>query len=69
MAEELPSTAPTRVIDKQDQNVEQHRDALVSDSAAQLAEVEHVPGAERRLLRALQRDHEEGNSGRGHWDH
>ncbi|MFF7452213.1 MULTISPECIES: ParB N-terminal domain-containing protein [unclassified Streptomyces] len=38
------------------------------EQTAQLAEVEHVPGAERRLLRALQRDHEEGNGGRGHWD-
>jgi ParB-like chromosome segregation protein Spo0J len=38
------------------------------EQTAQLAEVEHVPGAERRLLRALERDHEEGNGGRGHWD-
>ncbi|WP_409240501.1 ParB/RepB/Spo0J family partition protein [Streptomyces sp. PA5.6] len=37
------------------------------DQTAQLAEVEHVQGAERRLLRALERDHEEGG-GRGHWD-
>ncbi|MFD3843149.1 ParB N-terminal domain-containing protein [Streptomyces sp. NPDC058642] len=29
------------------------------EQTAQLAEVEHVPGAERRLLRALQRDHAE----------
>jgi ParB-like chromosome segregation protein Spo0J len=38
------------------------------EQMAQLAEVEHVPGAERRLLQALKRDHEEGNGGRGHWD-
>jgi ParB-like chromosome segregation protein Spo0J len=38
------------------------------EQTAQLAEVEHVPGAERRLLRALERDHTEGNGGRGHWD-
>ncbi|MFF6953805.1 ParB/RepB/Spo0J family partition protein [Streptomyces iakyrus] len=38
------------------------------EQTAQLAEVEKVPGAERRLLRALARDHEEGNGGRGHWD-
>ncbi|MFD6285395.1 ParB/RepB/Spo0J family partition protein [Streptomyces sp. NPDC060205] len=38
------------------------------EQTAQLAEVEHVPGAERRLLQALKRDHEEGNGGRGHWD-
>ncbi|MET7693848.1 ParB N-terminal domain-containing protein [Streptomyces sp. NPDC005483] len=38
------------------------------EQTAQLAEVENVPGAERRLLRALERDHEEGNGGRGHWD-
>ncbi|MDG9709767.1 ParB/RepB/Spo0J family partition protein [Streptomyces sp. DH10] len=38
------------------------------EQTAQLAEVENVPGAERRLLRALARDHEEGNGGRGHWD-
>jgi ParB-like chromosome segregation protein Spo0J len=38
------------------------------EQTAQLAEVESVPGAERRLLRALERDHEEGNGGRGHWD-
>ncbi|TLS45787.1 hypothetical protein FE633_13600 [Streptomyces montanus] len=38
------------------------------EQTAQLAEVENVRGAENRLLRALQRDHEEGNGGRGHWD-
>ncbi|MGW1290706.1 ParB/RepB/Spo0J family partition protein, partial [Streptomyces sp. NPDC002586] len=38
------------------------------EQTAQLAEVENVPGAERRLLRALKRDHEDGNGGRGHWD-
>jgi ParB-like chromosome segregation protein Spo0J len=38
------------------------------EQTAQLAEVESVPGAERRLLRALERDHAEGNGGRGHWD-
>ncbi|WP_237329961.1 hypothetical protein [Streptomyces sp. BA2] len=38
------------------------------EQTAQLAEVEHVLGAERRLLRALERDHEEGTGGRGHWD-
>ncbi|MFC8350758.1 ParB/RepB/Spo0J family partition protein [Streptomyces sp. NPDC057280] len=38
------------------------------EQTAQLAEVEHVSGAERRLLRALKRDTEEGNGGRGHWD-
>ncbi|WP_331733106.1 ParB N-terminal domain-containing protein (plasmid) [Streptomyces sp. NBC_00080] len=38
------------------------------EQTAQLAEVEHVRGAEHRLLRALKRDHEEGNGGRGHWD-
>lgn len=38
------------------------------EQTAQLAEVEHVSGAERRLLRALKRDLEEGNGGRGHWD-
>ena len=36
MAEELFATAPARVINKQDQNFEQHWDALVSGSAAQL---------------------------------
>ncbi|WP_432034399.1 hypothetical protein [Streptomyces antibioticus] len=36
MAEELFVTAPARVIDKQDQNFEEHWDALVSGSAAQL---------------------------------
>ncbi|WNZ06154.1 ParB N-terminal domain-containing protein [Streptomyces sp. 11x1] len=38
------------------------------EQTAQLAEVEHVRGAERRLLRALERDRQEGNGGRGHWD-
>ncbi|WP_328499606.1 ParB/RepB/Spo0J family partition protein [Streptomyces sp. NBC_00457] len=38
------------------------------EQIAQLAEVENVRGAERRLLRALERDREEGNGGRGHWD-
>jgi ParB-like chromosome segregation protein Spo0J len=37
------------------------------EQTAQLAEVESVRGAENRLLRALQRDHDEGNGGRGHW--
>ncbi|MEU0047272.1 ParB/RepB/Spo0J family partition protein [Streptomyces werraensis] len=37
------------------------------EQTAQLAEVSDVRGAENRLLRALQRDHEEGG-GRGHWD-
>lgn len=35
---------------------------------AQLAEVEDVRDAEDRLMRALQRDHEESNGGHGHWD-
>lgn len=35
-AEELFATAPTRVIDKQDQNFEQAWDALISGSTAQL---------------------------------
>ncbi|MEU5225272.1 ParB N-terminal domain-containing protein [Streptomyces toyocaensis] len=38
------------------------------EQTAQLAEVSDVRGAENRLLRALQRDHEEGGGGRGHWD-
>ncbi|EFE72401.1 predicted protein [Streptomyces viridosporus ATCC 14672] len=38
------------------------------EQTAQLAEVSDVRGAEMRLLRALQRDHEEGGGGRGHWD-
>ncbi|MFJ2007810.1 hypothetical protein [Streptomyces chartreusis] len=38
------------------------------EQTAQLAEVEKVSGAERRLMRALERDHKEGNGGRGHWD-
>ncbi|MER5952070.1 ParB N-terminal domain-containing protein [Streptomyces sp. NPDC001904] len=38
------------------------------EQTAQFAEVESVTGAERRLLGALQRDHEEGRGGRGHWD-
>ncbi|OIJ93224.1 hypothetical protein BIV25_25930 [Streptomyces sp. MUSC 14] len=38
------------------------------EQTAQLAEVETVSGAERRLLRALKRDQEEGGGGRGHWD-
>ncbi|MFD0067411.1 ParB/RepB/Spo0J family partition protein [Streptomyces sp. NPDC056690] len=38
------------------------------EQTAQLAEVEKVRGAEGRLLRALERDHREGNGGRGHWD-
>ncbi|MFF1378683.1 ParB/RepB/Spo0J family partition protein [Streptomyces sp. NPDC058308] len=38
------------------------------EQTAQLAEVESVTGAERRLLTALQRDQEEGQGGRGHWD-
>ncbi|MFJ4748890.1 ParB/RepB/Spo0J family partition protein [Streptomyces albogriseolus] len=38
------------------------------EQTAQFAEVEDVRGAEHRLLRALQRDHEEGSGGRGHWD-
>ncbi|MFE0921294.1 ParB/RepB/Spo0J family partition protein [Streptomyces nigra] len=38
------------------------------EQTAQLAEVESVPGAERRLLRALDRDQAEGSGGRGHWD-
>ncbi|MFE9454990.1 ParB/RepB/Spo0J family partition protein [Streptomyces sp. NPDC006739] len=38
------------------------------EQTAQLAEVESVPGAERRLLRALAREQEEGSGGRGHWD-
>ncbi|CAM5650531.1 hypothetical protein GCM10010261_61940 [Streptomyces pilosus] len=37
------------------------------EQTAQLAEVSDVRGAENRLLRALQRDHEDGG-GRGHWD-
>ncbi|MFI8221299.1 ParB/RepB/Spo0J family partition protein [Streptomyces sp. NPDC085932] len=38
------------------------------EQTAQLAEVKDVPNAERRLLRALQRDQAEGGGGRGHWD-
>ncbi|WP_455362337.1 ParB/RepB/Spo0J family partition protein [Streptomyces sp. SYSU K21746] len=38
------------------------------EQTAQLAEVENVRDAENRLMRALQRDHDEGNGGRGHWD-
>ncbi|MFE3268878.1 ParB/RepB/Spo0J family partition protein [Streptomyces sp. NPDC059215] len=38
------------------------------EQTAQLAEVEHIRSAETRLLRALERDHEEGGGGRGHWD-
>ncbi|MFI2415191.1 ParB/RepB/Spo0J family partition protein [Streptomyces sp. NPDC018947] len=37
------------------------------EQTAQLAEVQDVRGAEHRLLRALQRDQEKGNGGRGHW--
>ncbi|MEV0254791.1 ParB N-terminal domain-containing protein [Streptomyces sp. NPDC050732] len=38
------------------------------EQTAQLAEVESITGAERRLLAALRRDQEEGQGGRGHWD-
>ncbi|MFF8848137.1 ParB/RepB/Spo0J family partition protein [Streptomyces sp. NPDC015127] len=38
------------------------------EQTAQLAEVENVRGAENRLMKALQRDQDEGNGGRGHWD-
>ncbi|GGY05182.1 hypothetical protein GCM10010358_68220 [Streptomyces minutiscleroticus] len=38
------------------------------EQTAQLAEVESVPGAERRLLDALRKDQEAGQGGRGHWD-
>ncbi|WP_371647783.1 MULTISPECIES: ParB/RepB/Spo0J family partition protein [unclassified Streptomyces] len=38
------------------------------EQTAQLAEVEPVRGAENRLMRALQRDQDEGGGGRGHWD-
>jgi ParB-like chromosome segregation protein Spo0J len=38
------------------------------EQIAQLAEVEDVPGAQDRLLRALARDEAEEGSGRGHWD-
>ncbi|MFF0766540.1 ParB/RepB/Spo0J family partition protein [Streptomyces sp. NPDC003737] len=38
------------------------------EQTAQLAEVEDVRGAENRLMRALQRDADEGSGGRGHWD-
>ncbi len=36
MAEELFTTAPARVINKQDDNFEEHWDGLVSGSAVQL---------------------------------
>ncbi|GGV52368.1 ParB/RepB/Spo0J family partition protein [Streptomyces spectabilis] len=38
------------------------------EQTAQLVEVAGVRGAEDRLMRALERDHNEGKSGRGHWD-
>ncbi|MFE9976232.1 hypothetical protein ACFYRD_37380 [Streptomyces hirsutus] len=38
------------------------------EQIAQLAEVEDVPGAQDRLLRALARDEAEDGGGRGHWD-
>ncbi|MGW1107929.1 ParB/RepB/Spo0J family partition protein [Streptomyces sp. NPDC002540] len=38
------------------------------EQIAQLAEVEDVPGAQDRLLRALARDDAEEGGGRGHWD-
>ncbi|MGI5397051.1 hypothetical protein [Streptomyces sp. CA-251251] len=38
------------------------------EQLAQLAEVEDVPRAQDRLLRALARDEAEEGGGRGHWD-
>ncbi|MEU9370424.1 ParB N-terminal domain-containing protein [Streptomyces avermitilis] len=38
------------------------------EQTAQLAEVEEIPNAPQRLLRALAKDQEEGRGGRGHWD-
>ncbi|MFE2583310.1 ParB/RepB/Spo0J family partition protein [Streptomyces sp. NPDC059378] len=38
------------------------------EQIAQFAEVEDVPGAQERLLRALGRDEAEEGGGRGHWD-
>ncbi|MFJ1839963.1 ParB/RepB/Spo0J family partition protein [Streptomyces sp. NPDC088175] len=38
------------------------------EQIAQLAEVEDVPGAQDRLLRARARDEAEDSGGRGHWD-
>jgi ParB/RepB/Spo0J family partition protein len=38
------------------------------EQIAQLAEVEDVPGAQDRLLRACARDEAEDGGGRGHWD-
>ncbi|MET8411717.1 ParB N-terminal domain-containing protein [Streptomyces sp. NPDC005195] len=38
------------------------------EQTAQLTEVESIPDATRRLLKALAKDQEEGRGGRGHWD-
>ncbi|WP_406834809.1 ParB/RepB/Spo0J family partition protein [Streptomyces sp. AHU1] len=38
------------------------------EQTAQLTEVEDVPQATQRLLKALARDQAEGQGGRGHWD-
>ncbi|WP_415940234.1 ParB/RepB/Spo0J family partition protein [Streptomyces sp. 039-1] len=38
------------------------------EQTAQLTEVEGIPNATQRLLKALAKDQEEGRGGRGHWD-
>ncbi|MFI6340750.1 ParB/RepB/Spo0J family partition protein [Streptomyces sp. NPDC050535] len=38
------------------------------EQTAQLTEVEEIPNATQRLLRALAKDQNEGRGGRGHWD-
>ncbi|MFD5814680.1 ParB/RepB/Spo0J family partition protein [Streptomyces sp. NPDC127038] len=38
------------------------------EQTAQLTEVEDIPRATQRLLKALAKDQEEGRGGRGHWD-
>ncbi|MER7982457.1 ParB/RepB/Spo0J family partition protein [Streptomyces sp. NPDC095817] len=38
------------------------------EQTAQLTEVEDIPDATQRLLKALAKDQEEGRGGRGHWD-
>lgn len=38
------------------------------EQTAQLTEIEDVPNATQRLLKALAKDQEEGRGGRGHWD-
>lgn len=38
------------------------------EQTAQLTEVENIPQATQRLLKALAKDQKEGRGGRGHWD-